>query len=639
MKRFNSIHFILGVLVGLLFLTEIVTVGWTIRTVSKQKGDAVSINEAGRQRMLTQKMTKEAIFFASTHEARWKQSLEKTIELFETSLDELEHGNPEKGIAKTVDPNILNEIKRLREMWTPFKEALTTIIRDGSSKDEIKKAVEYISENNIPLLKQANAVTKAYEKLSSAKIKHLMELQGILFAVGLLVFIFTIWAIKHFILGPLSTSIHGLSRAADGFFDMYLPPSGPVEIQELCTVYNCLMATIGGQMATTKTSNEALQEASNTVSDAGNDVMGQAQTLNQMAQDVASAASQTAESLETVAKSVSEMTVATNEIAQSVATTAAKTNEAQEHAQESSVIIKRLGESSEKIGNIIQVINSIAEQTNLLALNATIEAARAGEAGKGFAVVANEVKELAKQTAESTKEITAMVETIQNDTQEAVRSVEVITNIVSEVNDLANTIASATEEQTATVSEINTSLDDGAHGALLVKEKTDILVDAADHLLGLGSILDMSKQAVQGIVDENDKIVKGIHIDTTALSKAMDSATKKCTLKAILHQHFQWRNKVLGSILRGEVPNVETDPGRCGLGQFLKDYTPVSQKEKEILTELIPIHDKLHTSLHEIIDAMKGGAPKNEVFEKFNSIIDPIFNEILPIFDRWIALF
>ncbi len=638
MKRFNSIHFILGMLIGLLFLIELVTVGWTVKTVSRQKGDAVSINQAGRQRMLTQKMAKEAIFYVSTHEAKWRESLEKTMELFERSLDELEHGNPEKGISKTDVPEILNEIKKLREMWLPFKEALETIVKDGASNGEIEKAIDFISENNIPLLKQANMLTKAYERMSNAKVKYLMELQGILFAVGLLVFIFSIWAVRHFILGPLSRSIDGLSRAADGSFDMYLPLTGPVEIRELSSVYNCLMATIGGQMATTKSSNEALQEASNTVSQAGNDVMGQAKTLNQMAQDVAAAASQTADSLETVAKSVSEMTVATNEIAQSVATTAAKTNEAQEHAQESSVIIKRLGESSEKIGNVIQVINSIAEQTNLLALNATIEAARAGEAGKGFAVVANEVKELAKQTAESTKEITAMVETIQNDTKEAVRSVEVITSIVSEVNDLANTIASATEEQTATVSEINTSLDEGAQGALLVKEKTDVLVGAADQLLRLGNILDMSKQAVQGIVEENDKIVRDIHLDPKALSKAMDSAKTKCTLKAILHQHFQWRNKVLGAILRGDIPNVETDPKRCGLGEFLKHYTPASSNEKEILNELIPIHDRLHTSLHEIINAINGGAPKKEVFEKFRKTIEPCFDEILPLFDKWLAL-
>ena len=82
----------------------------------------------------------------------------------------------------------------------------------------------------------------------------------------------------------------------------------------------------------------------------------------------------------------------------------------------------KLGESSAEIGNVIKVITSIAQQTNLLALNATIEAARAGEAGKGFAVVANEVKELAKQTAKATEDISRKIEAIQADTKRRGRS-------------------------------------------------------------------------------------------------------------------------------------------------------------------------------------------------------------------------
>ena len=81
-------------------------------------------------------------------------------------------------------------------------------------------------------------------------------------------------------------------------------------------------------------------------------------------------------------------------------------------ATNASVTINELGESSQEIGKVIRTITSIAQQTNLLALNATIEAARAGEAGKGFAVVANEVKELAKQTATATEDISEKIESI-----------------------------------------------------------------------------------------------------------------------------------------------------------------------------------------------------------------------------------
>ena len=126
--------------------------------------------------------------------------------------------------------------------------------------------------------------------------------------------------------------------------------------------------------------------------------------------------------------------------------------------------VKKLGESSQEIGNVIKVITSIAQQTNLLALNATIEAARAGEAGKGFAVVANEVKELAKQTAKATEDIGQKIDAIQGDTKGAVKAIEEIGTIINQINDISNSIASAVEEQTVTTNEIGRSVTEASKG-------------------------------------------------------------------------------------------------------------------------------------------------------------------------------
>src|SRR5207302_10345027 len=123
--------------------------------------------------------------------------------------------------------------------------------------------------------------------------------------------------------------------------------------------------------------------------------------------------------------------------------------------QEANERTDKLRVSSREIGEVIKVITSIAEQTHLLALNATIEAARAGEAGKGFAVVANEVKELAKETAKATDDISRKIEAIQNNTRGAVEAIGQIGQIIDQINDIQNTIATAVEEQTAVTGEIS----------------------------------------------------------------------------------------------------------------------------------------------------------------------------------------
>ena len=113
----------------------------------------------------------------------------------------------------------------------------------------------------------------------------------------------------------------------------------------------------------------------------------------------------------------------------------------------------------------MQLIASIAQQTNLLSLNATIEAARAGEAGRGFAIVANEVKELAKQTASATDEISRTVEAIQGDSQAAIEAITQIDEIMAKVSAAQTAIASAVEEQTATTSEIGRTVNEAASGS------------------------------------------------------------------------------------------------------------------------------------------------------------------------------
>ena len=169
--------------------------------------------------------------------------------------------------------------------------------------------------------------------------------------------------------------------------------------------------------------------------------------------------------------------------------------EAVKVADDTSATVNKLGESSVEIGNVIKVITSIAQQTNLLALNATIEAARAGEAGKGFAVVANEVKELAKQTATATEDISQRIEAIQKDTGGAVDAIGRIGEIINRINDIQNTIASAVEEQTATTNEIARSANEAATGSTEIARNVSSVSKAAqDTSHGANSTLSAAQE-------------------------------------------------------------------------------------------------------------------------------------------------
>jgi methyl-accepting chemotaxis protein len=130
--------------------------------------------------------------------------------------------------------------------------------------------------------------------------------------------------------------------------------------------------------------------------------------------------------------------------------------------------VKELADATQRIGEVINLINAIASQTNLLALNATIEAARAGEAGRGFAVVASEVKSLAGQTAKATDEIAATIGTIQSLTGDAVQTIRDIGSAITRLSEVSTAVAAAIEEQGVVTQEIARSAQNAAHGTMQV---------------------------------------------------------------------------------------------------------------------------------------------------------------------------
>ena len=198
--------------------------------------------------------------------------------------------------------------------------------------------------------------------------------------------------------------------------------------------------------------------------------------INEIAESISQVSKNSAESAEVAQRSVQ---IATNG-ADVVRQTIAGMDSIRDQIQETSKRIKRLGESSQEIGSIVELINDISEQTNILALNAAIQAASAGEAGRGFAVVADEVQRLAERASNATKRIETLVQTIQSDTNEAVSSMEQTTSEVvagarlaedagtalgeiekvsSDLSGLIQGISSAAQQQSAAASNITATMN------------------------------------------------------------------------------------------------------------------------------------------------------------------------------------
>ncbi|WP_109119747.1 HAMP domain-containing methyl-accepting chemotaxis protein [Azospirillum sp. TSO22-1] len=207
------------------------------------------------------------------------------------------------------------------------------------------------------------------------------------------------------------------------------------------------------------------------VSSAATQMQGNAQALSSMAEEsraqataVATATEQTSANVQTVAASSEQMASSIGEITRQVNESATIARRAAEHAETTNGTIQALAEQAQRIGEVVQLINSIAGQTNLLALNATIEAARAGEMGKGFAVVASEVKSLANQTGKATEEIAAQIAAMQQATGNAVGAIGAITHTIADINQIAAAIAAAIEEQDAATREIARNVQQAAAG-------------------------------------------------------------------------------------------------------------------------------------------------------------------------------
>jgi methyl-accepting chemotaxis protein len=291
---------------------------------------------------------------------------------------------------------------------------------------------------------------------------------------------FLSYSIGSAIIKPIKTIVAFFKDLSQGEGDLRkrIANDAKDEVGELSQWFNTFMdklqgliKEISGNAASLNESSAGLSAIASQMAAGAETMTGRTNTVAAAAEEmsanmtgVAAASEQAATNVNIVAAATEEMTATVKEIAQNSEKGRAITASAVSQAGSASGKINELGRAAKEISKVTEVITEISEQTNLLALNATIEAARAGEAGKGFAVVANEIKELARQTAQATGEIKTRIDGIQSSTAETVTQIEQITSVINEVNEIVATIATAVEEQAATSQEIAGNVTQASQG-------------------------------------------------------------------------------------------------------------------------------------------------------------------------------
>ncbi|BCO08043.1 methyl-accepting chemotaxis protein [Desulfolithobacter dissulfuricans] len=294
-----------------------------------------------------------------------------------------------------------------------------------------------------------------------------------------------VWLVlKASIIKPLSEATDFVRKVADGDMTATISARSKDEIGSMVENLNKMVLQLRTVVREISGTGATLLDSSSELGSLADEFVSGAEKTAEKTRAVASSAEEMSANMSTVAAATEEastnislVATATDEMSSNIngivnSTEKAKliTKSAVDEAGSASEKVDELGRAAMEIGKVTETITEISEQTNLLALNATIEAARAGEAGKGFAVVANEIKELAKQTAEATGEIKDRIDSIQNSTDATVSQIQQITSVINEVDEIVATIVTAVEEQSVTTNEIAENISQASVGIQEVTE-------------------------------------------------------------------------------------------------------------------------------------------------------------------------
>jgi twitching motility protein PilJ len=426
--------------------------------------------------------------------------LSRDAQLYGNVLKGLIEGNPDSGVKPINDANARKILTDMEANWAQLADPVAKLVAAAGNIADVKRAGNQASLDSQTVLLRANDLSEQIGKLPLRRLfpNVWWGLLGAIAAVAfalLLVITLVRDQRRRF---AQSTELNQRNQEA---IMRLLDEMGSLAEGDL-TVKTTVSEDITGAIAdSVNYAIDELRSLVTTINETSEQVSSSAQESQTTARHLANAAEQQARQISTATSAINQIASSMDDVsknsaesadvaersvkiashgAEVVRETISGMDSIRDQIQETSKRIKRLGESSQEIGSIVELINDIAEQTNILALNAAIQAASAGEAGRGFAVVADEVQRLAERSTSATKRIETLVQTIQSDTNEAVNSMEQTTaevvagarlaedagsalgdieRVSHDLSALIQNISTAAREQSAAATDISVSMN------------------------------------------------------------------------------------------------------------------------------------------------------------------------------------